>query len=348
MASFEERTHGWLVRVNKLGVRESKTFDHKEDAEHWAKAREAEISEMGASEREVAKVRRQKITLRQCFERYLKEVSSKKKGQESAMREGKRFMQFCTNPSHQPLGNLMDKSMSKIESHHIAEWKLNRLNHVSNSSVIRDKNFLSHVFSTAKEWGYVEETPFGGRVKFSEGEDSDRERRVTEQEIEEILFSLDDWDRQRKPETPKEKVALLWCLCLETGMRLQEAKFLEASELDLESGVIDLPKERVKEKKKKSVALTQEAIRLIELGKTGEKYWFDSNKLNVSSIFSMASRKTTIEDLQFRDSRHEALTRLSEKLKPFELARQAGHRDLNRTLKYYRKTAREYGQKLRN
>ena len=64
-------------------------------------------------------------------------------------------MQFCNNPSHEPLGSLMDTRMSKIESHHIAEWKLNRLNHVANGSVVRDKNFLSHVFSTAKEWGYM-------------------------------------------------------------------------------------------------------------------------------------------------------------------------------------------------
>ncbi len=347
MATFEKRKLGWLARVQKLGIRESRTFDIKKEALAWAENREAEIAAMGVSEREVAKAKRRKSTLRECFERYLREVSSKKKGKETALRESKRFQQFCTNSSHAPLGSLMDTSMSKIESHHIAEWKLNRLNHVTNSSVIRDKNFLSHVFSTAKEWGCIEETPFGGKVKFNEDEDSNRERRVTEQEIEEILFILDDWDRRRKPETPRENVALLWCLCLETGMRLQEVKFLETAEIDLESGVVDLPKEKVKEKRKKSVALTQEAIRLIELGKKEGKYWFNCNKLNVSSIFSLASRKTSIEDLQFRDSRHEALTRLSEKLKPFELARQAGHRDMNRTLKYYRKTAREFGHKLR-
>lgn len=348
MATFEKRKHGWLVRVQKLGVRESRTFDKKEDAAVWAETREAEIAQMGKTEREVAKVKRRKVTLRECFERYIKEVSPKKKGKESALRESKRFQQFCVNPTHEPLGQLMDDSMSKVEPHHIAEWKLNRLNHVKSSSVVRDKNFLSHVFSTAKEWGYIEETPFGGKVKFSEDEDSDRERRVTEAEIEEMLFILDDWDRQRKPETPREKVALLWCLCLETGMRMQEVKYLEATEIDQEAGVIDLPKEKVKEKRKKSVALTCEAIRLIQLGHIEGKFWFGCENLGVSSIFSMASKRTTIDDLQFRDSRHEALTRLSEILKPFELARQAGHRDMNRTLKYYHKTAREFGQKLRN
>ena len=348
MATFEKRKHGWLVRVQKLGVRESKTFDNKEEGATWAKNREDEIARMGESEREVAKAKRQKVTFRQCFERYLKQVSPKKKGKESALREGKRFRQFCINPSHDPLGKLMDSSMSEIEPHHIAEWKLNRLNHVANSSVIRDKNLLSHVFSMAKEWGYIEETPFGGKVKFNEDEDTDRERGVTDDEIEEMLFVLDDWDRERKPETSREMVALLWCLCLETGMRLQEVKYLEPDEVDLNAGVIDLPREKVKEKRKKTVALTSEAIRLIQLGRAEGKYWFGCETLGVSSIFSMASKKTTAVDLQFRDSRHEALTRLAEKLKPFELARQAGHRDMNRTLKYYRKTAREFGQKLRD
>ena len=94
MATFEKRKHGWLARVQKLGVRESRTFDRKIDAIAWSEQREEEIAAMGSSEREVAKVRRQKVTLRQCFERYLKEVSPKKKGKETALREGKRFMQW--------------------------------------------------------------------------------------------------------------------------------------------------------------------------------------------------------------------------------------------------------------
>ena len=38
MATFEKRKHGWLVRVQKLGVRESKTFDNKEEGAAWAKS----------------------------------------------------------------------------------------------------------------------------------------------------------------------------------------------------------------------------------------------------------------------------------------------------------------------
>ncbi len=347
MATFEKRKHGWFVRINKYGIREGRTFDTKKQAEAWGEKREAEVVLLGNDSETVDEAIRRKVTLRECFERYILEVSSKKSGEDTELREQKRYNQLASNPAHNPMPSLMDKPVSAIKAHHIAEWKTTRLNHVRKSSVLRDKNFLSHVFSMAKEWGYISETPFGGKVKFEGDKESERERRVSEQEIKEILYVLDDWDRQRKPHTTKEKVALLWCLCLETGMRMQEAKYLEPDEVDLQSGVIDLPGHKVKEKRKKSVGLTLEAIRLIQLGRVEGTYWFGTDGVNVSGIFSQSSKRTTANGLQFRDSRHEGLTRLSEKLEPFELARQAGHRDMNRTLKYYRKTAREFGQKLR-
>ena len=40
MATFEKRKHGWLARVQKLGVRESKTFDLKKEAIAWAEQKE--------------------------------------------------------------------------------------------------------------------------------------------------------------------------------------------------------------------------------------------------------------------------------------------------------------------
>ena len=347
MASFQKRKYGWFARINKYGVREGRTFDTKKQAEGWAEKREAEIVLLGCDSEEVDEAIRRKVTLKECFERYIEEVSSKKAGNDSELRELRRYNQFASNPAHSPLPSLMNKPVSAIKPRHISEWKTTRLNHVSKSSVLREKNFLSHVFSMAKEWGYISETPFGGKVKFEGDSEFARERRVSEQEIKEILFILDDWDRERKPETAKEKVALLWCLCIETGMRMQEAKYLEPNEVDLQAGVIDLPKHKVKEKRKKSLGLTLEAIRLIQLGQVDGKFWFGTDKVNVSGIFSYASKRISAKGLQFRDSRHEGLTRLSEKLEPFELARQAGHRDMNRTLKYYRKTAREFGQKLR-
>ncbi len=345
MAKFEKRKSGWLARVRKKGIDQARTFDTKKEAAEWASSLERKIDEYGKNADEVARHRLSRKTLRETFVRYVDEVSPRKKGRETALRENQRFQQMATSQNHSPLPDLMDKPISSIKSFHIAEWKMTRLSTVKESSVAREKNFLCNVFTMAREWGYIEESPLSS-VKFSDDRSASRDRRVSEEEIKQVLFALDHWEDHKVPETPAQTVALLWKLCIETAMRQQEVKYLVASEIDFDNRVINLAAERTKEKKKKTLALSSEAVRLLNLGKADDDYWFASSKLNVSSIFSIAVRKALINDLEFRDSRHEALTRLSEKLTPFELAKQAGHTDMNRTLKYFRKTAKDFSCKL--
>jgi integrase len=54
----------------------------------------------------------------------------------------------------------------------------------------------------------------------------------------------------------------------------------------------------------------------------------------------------SISTLHFHDSRHEACTRLSNKLTVLELARVIGHRDLKSLLIYYNPTPEELAAKL--
>ena len=346
MAKLEQRKNGWLARIRRKGVDQSKTFDTKREAELWLRDLERKIDGFGKDSKEVETFHLKTTTLRETFERYIQEISPHKKGRNTVLHEQRRYNQMAVNPDHAPLPELMDKPISQIQSYHIAEWKMSRLKAVKETSVSRDKNFLCHVFSMALEWGYIQQSPFKG-VKFKEDRSASRERRISEEEVAQVLFALDHWDKQIPPETPNQMIGLMWCLCIETAMRQQEVKLLKSHEVDLENRVIDLEAERTKEKKRKTLALTTEAVRLLKLGHTGKEYWFGSEKFNISNMFSKAVRKTTIDDLEFRDSRHEALTRLSEQLTPFELAKQAGHTDMNRTLKYYRKTARDFSSKLR-
>jgi integrase len=51
-------------------------------------------------------------------------------------------------------------------------------------------------------------------------------------------------------------------------------------------------------------------------------------------------------DLNFHDARHEAITRLAQKLNVLELARMVGHRDLNMLQIYYNETAQQLAKKL--
>lgn len=49
MATFRKRGDSWRAEVAKSGVRESRTFSTKREAQEWATAREAEISSVSVS-----------------------------------------------------------------------------------------------------------------------------------------------------------------------------------------------------------------------------------------------------------------------------------------------------------
>ena len=191
-------------------------FDTKKEAVDWAANLERKIDDYGKNAEEVVRHQLYRKTLRETFVRYVDEVSPMKKGRETALRESQRFSQMATNSGHSPLPELMDKPISSIKSFHIAEWKMTRLKTVKESSVSREKNFLCNVFSMAREWGYIETSPFSA-VKFSDDRSATRDRRISQEETEQVYFALDHWENRCVPETPAQIVALMWSLCIENS-----------------------------------------------------------------------------------------------------------------------------------
>ena len=66
----------------------------------------------------------------------------------------------------------------------------------------------------------------------------------------------------------------------------------------------------------------------------------------VSTIFRKAVSDAGIDNLKFHDSRHEATTRLAQRLMVLDLARVTGHRDIRQLMTYYNKNARELADLL--
>ena len=58
-----------------------------------------------------------------------------------------------------------------------------------------------------------------------------------------------------------------------------------------------------------------------------------------STLFRKGCAKTDIDNLRFHDTRHEALTRLTQKLEVLDLARMIGHRNPRSLMVYYNATA---------
>jgi integrase len=92
----------------------------------------------------------------------------------------------------------------------------------------------------------------------------------------------------------------------------------------------------------RDVPLSRAAVRLF---KSWRGWTVDSASLD--TLFRKARKRAGLAGFTFHDSRAEALTRMSSKLDPFELARVSGHKDMGILLsRYYRKTASEIARKL--
>jgi integrase len=107
---------------------------------------------------------------------------------------------------------------------------------------------------------------------------------------------------------------------------------------------------------KREVALTSEAIRILRQmtpnntnghqADTISDTIFNLTPKQQDSNFRKAKKQAGITNLTFHDSKHEAITRLAQKLLPLELAKMVGHKDLKITMRYYNPTGAELAAKL--
>ncbi|MGK7731714.1 site-specific integrase, partial [Acinetobacter baumannii] len=76
MASFRQRNDTWRAEISVNGIRESATFDTKAQARAWASKRETQL-------REQSHGKLPDHSFLEAIERYLNEVSIKKKTHEN-------------------------------------------------------------------------------------------------------------------------------------------------------------------------------------------------------------------------------------------------------------------------
>ncbi|WP_282433170.1 tyrosine-type recombinase/integrase [Massilia oculi] len=66
----------------------------------------------------------------------------------------------------------------------------------------------------------------------------------------------------------------------------------------------------------------------------------------LDALFRKAKKAAGIEGLTFHDTRHEAITRLAQKLDVLDLARMVGHTNINQLRTYYNPTAEDIASRL--
>jgi hypothetical protein len=150
MVSIAKREKGWRDQVAVARVREGKTFSTKTEAVAWAAQRETEIR----TEKSTGIQRGR--TVDHAFRRYEKEVSAHKRGHRwEAIRPAAIGRMMVNGVA------LHDMKLADVTPDILGKWRDARLKgdaqlnirKVSGSTVNRELNLLSHVFTqAAREW----------------------------------------------------------------------------------------------------------------------------------------------------------------------------------------------------
>lgn len=315
MASFEKVGKRWKAIIRKKGYpKKTKTFDTKREANVWAVDYESRMIN-GIDESEL-----KNITYTSVILRYISEVSTTKKSSKS---EILRLKSFIKNYPH-----IANKPVTELTPFNIAEWRDDRLRSVSDATVNREWNNLSSVFNYAvKGWGLpLQENPFRGVHRPKRGKP--REQRITDQDIETILTTL-DYPTITPVNSVKHKVAWCFLFAIETAMRAGEILKLEPADIN---GRIALLRD-TKNGEDRKVPLSKKALVLLENLPDGLPVGISSATLDA---MYRKYRPEELSHINFHDTRHEALSRMAKKIQnPMDLAKISGHKDLKILLNTY-------------
>lgn len=284
-------------------------FPNKGAAQAWAGQIEAEI--MAGVRGEIPDK-----TFSDLLDRYATEVSAHKKG---ARWESVRIGLLKRD-------TLASVRLRRIDATDVAGWRDRRLKAVSEASVRREWNLLSHACNIAvREWRWLKENPFHG-VRRPKGGRA-RERLPTQAEMERLANAA---------HTPTfQKVLAAFHFATETGMRASELCGLERI-----SGTVA----RLHDTKNGTAREVPLSPRALEGWRNHGPFQISPSSLDAN--WRKLCKAAGVKDLHFHDSRHVAITQLAQKLDVLELARMVGMKDLRVLMVYYNKPASEIAKKL--
>lgn len=318
----------YRVQIRRTGLPSiNQSFKTKEEALAWIRKTEYELD----TDRYLSKEDTERTTFAELVTRYINQVSPRKKGfKQEAYTLNKIKREFSNFRVHQ------------IKSMHIAAYRDKLLNKgYAAATVLKEISLISQVFELAiKEWGIPLPNNPCRNIKKPKV-NNQRSRRLTKDEESLLLHYA--------AESKAILLPHLITLALETGMRLGELLSLTWNHVYLDRRFVYLPD--TKNGTSRSVPLSTKAIQELEKIKkhpdNNRVFWTWSHNKCIENVWKRICRKAGIENLHFHDIRHEATTRLSEKLSNIlELSAVTGHKDLRMLKRYYHPKAEEIALKL--
>lgn len=336
----------WHVQVRKKGFpTQTRTFLQKADAERWAKETEIAMErglffDRAASER---------TTVGGLVQKYREEVLPTKRGNHFGS---------CLDVIEAEFG---ESAVARINSQSVAAWRDKMTKAGFAASTIRKR---LAVFSKLLDLGHSEwGVPLAGnpiKIVKKPPERNARERRLLGDEESRLLAAVSFGSRAGD----------LIRLGLETGARLGELWALESQDIDLQRRVMrvrGLSGEGSKNGEERDVPLSSAAVSVFKAMprplKGGRMFacWGSVQAAHHAwaNLLARARRQYLSEceevgaesddrltDLRFHDLRHEAASRLADKLSVHELAKMLGWKSIQMAMRYYHPRAEDLARKL--
>lgn len=327
MASIRKKgEYQWHCQVRRKGYpTQTRTFETRAEAENWALVVESEMVR-GTF---VSRASAERATLRDLITRYMDEVSPTHRGHEAEV------VRLRAMARHMICG----KAVANLAPADFARYRDQRLKAVAPATVVRELGIFRHVLEHAKkEWGVrgAEENPVSliRRPIPAPG----RSRRLSKKEEKALFEAI---EQRRTP-----WLAPMVVLALETAMRQGELLELQWKHVDLKRRTAHLP--TTKNGEARTVPLSPRAVEILQaLPRSVSGRVFPTTASAVKQAWSRSVEKAGLADLHFHDLRHEAASRLAEKIpNVLMLAAVTGHKNLQMLKRYYHPKAEDLAKLL--
>ncbi len=330
MANIENRKGKWRVKIRRKGFPlTTKTFDTKQEALDWSKVHESEMIR-GVF---IPKEEKETTTLCKALDRYSEEITPLKKGKSQESYRIKFWKEQ----------DLAQRTLSSLQGSDFAKWRDNRLKEVEPATVLKELAIISHLYSVCqKDWGMDLVNPIKDirKPKVS----NSRERRFEDKEEGKLFEELN--------KSRSKVIKPLIELALETAMRQGELITTLWKFVDIKKSTLHIPD--TKNGTSRNVPLSINAKKVLsdllpkdkEIKEIENVRVFDISKKGVHACFTASCKKAGILDFTFHDLRHEATSRLAEKLQMHELMKMTGHKTTSQLARYYHPKTEDLARKL--
>lgn len=227
------------------------------------------------------------------------------------------------------LPELQSLQVQELSSNHVDRLHA-RVSEIGATRANRVLEVLRKALNLAIRWGWIEKNPADG---FRRNAEHSRERYLTPAEYDRVFEALDRMQNQQAANAIR--------LLILTGARRGEVLSLEWSELDLSQGLWNRPAHKSKDRKRKRIPLSNEALVLLKtMEKTAtSRYLFPtSTGAHMSDLnrpWAWLKKETGLHELRVHDLRHSFASVLISDGVPLEaIGKLLGHSQHQTTLRY--------------